>query len=94
MPDVFYDSCWEDVMCVIAGAIKRHNKSMQQTRLLMYTIACTVTAAEERGEVYDMFFIPGDPTEEERQQAMIDSFEAMRKVNDEFTELIRNEKMK
>lgn len=80
---------FEQVMIQVEGYQRRKNDSWQQTRILAYTIACTVTEPEKRGEIYDMFPLPGDPTEAQRKKLEQEEFERRRKEAKELTELVR-----
>ena len=91
MPVEFWDSPIDETFLVVQGYQGRLNDQWQQTRLIMYTVASTVTEADKRGEVYDMFFIPGDPTVQERKEKKQHDYSSMVKRNKEFTEQVRKE---
>lgn len=87
----FWNSCISDLIAATDGYKQKKVFSLQQTRLIIYTIACTVTDPEKRGEVLDVFPIPGDPTPEERRQALENELQEAKKRQEEFNEELRKE---
>lgn len=78
-------------MAMIAGYELRKVEFWRQTRLIAYTIACTVTEKDKRGSIYDMFPLPGDPTALQREQTKKDEYEEMLKQQRNFTNEVREE---
>ena len=78
-------------MVALLGYEQRINDGWQQTRILAYTIACTVTEKEDRGEIYDMFPLPGDPTQEDRENARRIMYEDMVAESKLVTEMVREQ---
>ncbi len=78
-------------MITLLGYEQRINDSWQQTRIMAYTIACTVTDKEERGEIYDMFPLPGDPTPEEREEAHRLEYDSLMEENKRVTAMVREQ---
>lgn len=70
----------------------RVNADWQQTRLLVYTIACTVTEADKRIDMYDMMPLKGDPSPEERMANIKAEYDAVMQDQKEFTQSLRAEK--
>ena len=90
-PGEFWDLCFEETLLAIQGYEDRVNVQWQQTRLLIFTIAATVTDPDKRGEVYDLFYLPGDPTPEERQAAVKKMIEESGVRQKEFNDQLRKE---
>lgn len=80
-----------ETLMMIKGHESRVNVQWQQTRLLIYTISCTVTEPEKRGEVYDLFYLPGDPTPEQRMEEVRKVQEESARRVREFNEQLRRE---
>lgn len=78
-------------MIALQGYEQRINDQWQQTRIIAYTIACTVTDKDERGEIYDLFPLPGDPTPEEREAAVKRMYDAMVAESKMVTAMVREQ---
>jgi hypothetical protein len=93
-PGEFWELTLEESFLIIRAYHDRVNVQWQQTRLLIYTIAATVTNAEDRGEIFDLFYIPGDPTPAERIADAKAAYENMMEEQKKFVEDLRLENMK
>lgn len=93
-PGEFWELTLEESFLLIRAYHDRVNVQWQQTRLLIYTIAATVTSEEDRGDIYDLFYIPGDPTPEERMAEAKAAYEQMMEEQRKFTEELRNQNRK
>lgn len=78
-------------MVALLGYEQRINDGWQQTRIIAYTIACTVTDKEDRGEIYEMFPLPGDPTPKEREEAQRLMYDNMVAESKRVTEMVRKQ---
>lgn len=90
-PGEFWDLCFEETLLLINGYYDRVNAEWQQTRLIVYTIACTVTEPDKRQHIFDFLPLKGDPTPEEREAAALRGYERMKKEHEAFNESLRNE---
>jgi hypothetical protein len=81
------------MMAVLNGYQARKSDQWNQTRILAWVVAATVTEPDKRGEIYDMFYIPGDPTPEEREQRLAEEMKEWRQRQKELTDQVRAEKM-
>lgn len=90
-PQEFWDLSFEESLLVIKAYEDRMNMDWQHTRLMVYTIACTVTPEEKRTDIYDLFYIPGDPTPEERLAAEKKQYDRMKADLKAFNEELRRE---
>lgn len=90
-PEEYYDLSFEETTDILQAYRQRKNVALEQTRLVMYSIISTVTKPEDRGEVYDIFYIDGDPTPEQRMQAQIEYNNSIIEENRLLAESIRKE---
>jgi hypothetical protein len=90
-PGEFWDLSFEETLLVVQANSDRVNVQWHQTRLLIFTIAATVTDPEKRGEVYDLFYLPGDPTPEEREAEAKRVYDEMMTAQRDFTDELRRE---
>ena len=72
----------------------RVNAQWEHTRLIVYTIAMTVTDEKDRQEIYDFLPLPGDPTPEQRQQRIREWQEEAAERQRMFNESLRMEMQK
>lgn len=90
-PAEFWDSSFSETLLVIRGYQSRVAVMRNETRLLIYTIQALVTKPEERGTVFDLYHIEGDPDPEEMMEAVRDSQEAAAVRQKEFNDQLRKE---
>lgn len=93
-PAEFFDISFEETTYILQGYRKRNHVLLNHTRMIMYSIVCTVTKPEDRTELYDMFYIPGDPTPEQRQQQRVQELEELKKLNEQLADEVRKENAK
>jgi hypothetical protein len=67
------------------------NAEWQQTRLISYMIACTVTEADKRENIFDFLPLKGDPTPEERMNKQKRLHERLIADQKAFNESLRQE---
>lgn len=91
LPNQFWDLPFDETVIALAGYEQRMTNEWQQTRVIAYTIACTVTEKDERGDIYQLFPLPGDPTPEEIQAAQQQQYEEMIAHSRHITELVREQ---
>lgn len=92
-PGEFWNLTLEESFILMQAYYDRVNVQWAQTRLIVYTIACTVTKEEDRGEIYDLFWLPGDPSPEERAAQVKADHEAMIEEHHRLTQLVREGKL-
>lgn len=84
----------EETSYHIEGYNRRFYKQLETTRMIMYSIYCSVTEADKRLEIFDLFSIPGDPSEAERMNDVAAQHSSLIAQSKIFTEQVRAEKNK
>ncbi|MGQ0739540.1 MAG: hypothetical protein ACT4OJ_10805 [Bacteroidota bacterium] len=91
MPGEYWNMSFEETLLLVKGYEDRVNVQWQQTRLVIYAVAATVTDPDKRGEVYDLFYIPGDPSPEQRAREAQRIHEELMQASKDFTAELRRE---
>lgn len=88
-PGEFWGMSFGETLLMINGYYDRVNAEWQQTRLIVYTIACTVTEADKRQDIFDFLPLKGDPTAAQRMATMKNNYERMMKEQKDFNDSLR-----
>lgn len=90
-PAEYWNLSIEESILLLKAYEDQQNAKWQHTRLILYAIAATVTEADKRGEVYDLFWLPGDPTPEQRKAEAEKLYQQLQQKGKAFADELRRE---
>lgn len=91
-PAEFWEACFEEVVMVCQAHVTNTLNGWQQTRLMVYTIYCTVTEPDKRVDITELLHLKGDPDPEEVRQKAEQRYHELLDKQRKFTESLRAEK--